>query len=119
MYKNLILITLLIFYSQIIFSQTDNAFVTKYNTKYTVSENNIITKEVGVSIQINNKTGENLSKISIPFTKESPILELQAQISNIFGKKIRKLKNKDIEVKRHISDISLYEDNFIKTFTLK
>ncbi len=119
MFKKLILITSLFFYFQIIFSQIDNAIVTKYNTKYIISENNTLTKYVEVSIQINNKTGENLTKISIPFTKESPILELKAQINDIFGKKIRKLKNKDIETKSNISDISLYEDNYVKTFTLK
>ena len=118
--KKTIQIFIFIVFSQFSsFSQNNNAEIVKYTTTYTISESITLTKEVNVSILINNKTGENLTKISIPYSKKNPIVELNGQITDIFGKKIRKLKNKDIEIKSHISDISLYEDNFIKTFTLK
>ena len=81
--------------------------------------NNKLTEEKSVLIQINNRSGEGLTRISIPYNKNNNIDQLIGYICDINGKIIRKLNNKEITDVSSISDISLYEDNFVKKFELK
>lgn len=70
-------------------------------------------------IRINNRNGEEYSKISIPYTKSSKLQNLNAYITDEYGRTIRKLKSDEITDKSAISNFSLYEDDFIKEFILK
>jgi hypothetical protein len=72
-----------------------------------------------VVIQINNRVGENYTWISIPYSKIEKVSAIDAWIESVDGKKIRELKKSDIADKSAISDISMYEDDFIKYFQLK
>lgn len=80
---------------------------------------NVLNQEYKVLLQINNRAGEKYTKIAIPFTKKNKINGLYAHIEDINGNIIRKLKSSDIKEKSAISDMSLYEDDFIKWFELK
>ncbi len=104
---------------QKLFSQENNAEIIKFETNYTISSDKILTKEIFVVIQINNRAGEKFTKISIPYSKNVPVTNLKAQLQTPSGYIIRKLKKKEITDKSDISNGALYEDDYIKTFTLK
>ncbi len=70
-------------------------------------------------IQVNNRAGERFTKVQIPYSRMIKIVDLQASITDTLGKTIKKLSKSDITERSNISEISLYEDHFIKEFTLK
>jgi hypothetical protein len=70
-------------------------------------------------IQVNNREGERYTHVQIPFSRMVKISDIQASITDTLGKTIKKLSKSDITQRSNISDISLYEDHFIKEFTLK
>jgi hypothetical protein len=72
-----------------------------------------------VIIQINTRSGEEFTNISLPYSKNLKISKINGWIEDINGNKIRELKNSEIKDKSEFSDLSFYEDNFIKTFQLK
>ncbi|MCD4791964.1 MAG: DUF3857 domain-containing protein [Bacteroidales bacterium] len=119
MKKFILTLTFILIFQHIFFSQINDAEIIKYNTKYSVSLNNILTEYVSVVIQINNRAGEDLTKIVIPFSEKSPLLNLNAGIEDISGNIVRKLKKKEVETKSYISNSLFYKDDYIKTFTLK
>jgi hypothetical protein len=82
-------------------------------------KNDKLTETDTIVIQINDRTGERYTNVSIPYSKSQKISDLNAWIEDANGKIVRKLKNGDIINKSSISDYSLYEDDFIKTFSLK
>jgi len=69
-------------------------------------------------IQINNRLGEKYADISIPFSKLNKVFKIEAFIKDKEGNTVRNLKPKDITVRSEIADFSLYEDDFVKEFTL-
>lgn len=83
-----------------------------------ITKNNSLVKRYYFEISIADRFDEKLTKISIPYTKRSKIQELKAHIKDGDGKTVRVLKKGDIIDKSDISDISLYEDNMVKEFTL-
>ncbi|MBK7171774.1 MAG: DUF3857 domain-containing protein [Bacteroidales bacterium] len=70
-------------------------------------------------IQVNNRAGERFTKVQIPYSRMVKITDIQASITDTLGKTIKKLSKSDITERSNISEISLYEDHFIKEFTLK
>ena len=120
MLKNLILFFILpLITAQNLYSQKVNAEIIKYEINCNISSDNILTKETSIIIQINNRAGEDLTKISIPYSENVPVTILIAQLQSPSGNIIRKLKKKEITIKSDISYGALYEDDFKKTFTLK
>lgn len=78
-----------------------------------------LTTERRFLIQINNKDMDWLSDITL-FYKDGDELEIiEASILDQQGKVIRKLTTKEITTRHSISDISLYEDDLVKKFTLR
>lgn len=75
--------------------------------------------EVSYLIQVNNPAGNWITDIEIPFQKENKIRSLEGEIRDGAGNIVRKLKKSDIIETSHISDISLYDDNYVKQFNLK
>jgi hypothetical protein len=70
-------------------------------------------------IQINSRAGEKYTEISIPFSKMIKVGSIEGQITDCSGKILKKLSKADIKERSNVSEISLYEDHFIKEFTLK
>jgi len=99
-------------------AQKFDAEVIKYTTLCEV-EKDKLTQTDSIIIQINNRVGDEYTEVSIPYSKNEKVSDLDAWIENMNGTKIRGLKKSDITDKSAISDISLYEDNFNKCFQLK
>jgi len=72
-----------------------------------------------VVIQINNRNGERYTNVGVKYSKNQKISDLNGWIEDATGIIVRKLKNGDITDRNAISDYSLYEDDFVKTFQLK
>lgn len=75
-------------------------------------------KTIYNEIQINNREGEDYAQINIPFSGISQLSYIEAYLENEDGSLIKRLKKKDITERSSISDFSLYEDDYIKEFTL-
>ncbi len=82
-------------------------------------KNGRLLKTISYEIQINNRDGENFTNISIPYSRLVKISKIEAFIKDTNDIIIKKLQKGDIKDKSAISDYSLYEDNFVKEFTLK
>jgi hypothetical protein len=76
-------------------------------------------KNLTYEIKINNRAGEKFTKVSIPYSNLIRISKLEADLKDISGTVIKKLQKSDITDKSAISDNSLYEDDFVREFTLK
>lgn len=100
------------------FSQTYSAEVVNYSTTLEADFHRISQVD-SVTIQINNRAGDQYAAIEIPYSKTEKISSLSAWIENMDGSKIKSLKKSDVVDKSAISDISLYEDHFVKEFELK
>lgn len=94
-----------------------NAEVINYVKNIEVFRGKLFVEET-VDIQINNREGEEFTEVSIPYSKSEPISSLSACIM-VNGQVIKKLAKSDVVTKSYISDGSLYEDDFVKEFTLK
>lgn len=109
---------ILIAFNQNLASQSFDAEIIKYATFCEVDKDKL-TQIDTVTIQVNNRNGDNYTNITIPYSKSEKVSDLEAWIEDMNGNKIRDLKKSDIVDKSAISDISLYEDNFNKCFQLK
>jgi len=84
-----------------------------------VVNRNRLTKEVYYEIKINSRAGERFTKVRIPYSEMNNVSNIDAYIKDANDKVVKKLRRREIEDKSLISDISLYEDHFVKEFTLK
>jgi hypothetical protein len=69
-------------------------------------------------LRINNRSGEEYTEISIPYSKMSKVSKIEAYIKDKDGIIVKKLKSGDIKDRSLISEGSFYDDNFVKEFTL-
>jgi len=101
-----------------VLSQEYNAIVTRNYETYNVKEGSL-SNQVEMTLQINNKEGDKYAHFYIPYSKNMPLTDLEAHIELPGGTIVRELKNKQIVSKSAISNSSLYEDDFVKDFTLQ
>jgi hypothetical protein len=92
--------------------------VLKHSTVCEIINDKLVQTD-SIILQINNRNGENYTDISIPYSKSEKISGIEGWIEDETGRKVRTLKNSDIHDKSKISDISLFEDHYEKTFQLK
>ena len=69
-------------------------------------------------LRINNRSGEEYTQISIPYSKMSKVSKIEAYIKDKDGIIVKKLKSGDIKDRSLISEGSFYDDNFVKEFTM-
>ncbi|MEI7725215.1 MAG: DUF3857 domain-containing protein [Bacteroidota bacterium] len=101
-----------------VFAQNADAEVIQYS-KLCVVEKDKLVQTDSVIIQINNRTGDKYAEISIPYSKPDVVSNISARIVSMDGKTVRELKKNDIGNKSAISEMSLYEDDFVRYFQLK
>jgi hypothetical protein len=70
-------------------------------------------------IKIFNRDGEKFLRVSIPWSKLLKISKLEGWIKDSNGNIVRKLQKNDITDRSAIASTSLYEDDFVREFTLK
>ena len=114
----LLFLILLLVFNKKLASQTFDAEVISYTTLCEVDNDKLIQTD-SITIQINNRNGDKYTAVTIPYSKTEKVSNIDAWIEDMNGNKIRNLKKSDMTDKSAISDISLYEDNFIKCFQLK
>lgn len=117
MFKRFVTFILLIFHVFVNANSFD-ALLIKQETVIEVNKKSLI-KDHYFKIRVNNRNGDEYGKISIPYSKLSRISKINAVIKNSKGEVVRKLKKNQITERSSISDISFYEDDFVKEFTLK
>jgi hypothetical protein len=100
------------------FTQDYDAELVSQKTSIEINKGNL-TKNLFYEIKINNRAGEKYTKITIPYSKLIRLSKIEAYVKDSNGKTVKKLKKSDIVEKSSISDFSLYEDDYIKEFTLK
>lgn len=100
------------------FSQDFDAELVSQKTFIEIKNGKLV-KDLSFSIKINNRRGEKYTKVLVPYSKMIKVGKLQASVKDQFGKVVKTLKNSDVVDKSYISNISFYEDDFIKEFTLK
>lgn len=100
------------------FSQTYDAEVTNMEDSYII-KNSVLYDTHFMSIRINNQKGDKYTTIRIPYSEDSPVEDLEAWIEDVNGKKVRKLKDKEIADYSDIMRNNLYNDAHIKSFELK
>lgn len=96
---------------------TDDSEILQRSSYYQIRDNTLTLID-SISLQINNRDGDTQAVISIPYSKGDKITIGDAWIEDLSGNIIRKLKNKEITDRNYISNISLYEDDFVKEFSL-
>ncbi len=82
-------------------------------------DNGRMSKYMYYEIKINNRSGEQFTKISIPYSNIVKVSKIEAYIHDSNGLFVKKLNKKEIIERSSISDFSFYEDHFVKEFTLK
>ncbi len=92
--------------------------VIRYVSDYEV-RNNKFSKTDTVELKIENRAGEIYTNISLPYSKNEKISDIDGWIKDSNGNKIRRLNKSDLKDRSERSDFSLYEDNFVKSFQLK
>jgi hypothetical protein len=113
-----LVIPLLFLSTSFIFSQNYDAELLDQTTNIVVIKGKV-TKNISYKIRINNRAGEQYTKVEIPYNGLNKPSDIKASITDINGNKIKKLKRDKIITRSSISSISLYEDDFVKEFTLK
>lgn len=88
-------------------------------TVHIVLQGNKLIRTDSVTVKINERQGDTDALIIYPYSKGDKIEILYARIEDERGNVIRKLKKNEIEDRSYISDISLYEDDFVKSFELR
>lgn len=112
------IVLLIICLQQSLSAQFYDAVLLNQNTGISIGGGKL-TRTVSNEILINNRTGEKYTEVDIPYSKLLKVSRIEAQITDINGKILNKLSASDITSRSAISDISLYEDNMVKEFTLK
>ena len=105
-------------FAPIVLSQSYNAEVLNYESSYTLDKNGL-DESYSIAIKINNPQGDKYATIAIPYQWQSPVYNIEAWIEDINGKKIRKLKDKEIYDNSFVYEGNLFDDSHVKNFDLK
>lgn len=99
------------------YSNSKGAKVLNHSTKTIFNGQKIISK-TNISIQINSRSDLDYCEVTIPFDGLTEVSNIKANLADLNGKIIDKLKKKDISIASNISDGTFYEDSFVYSFYL-
>jgi hypothetical protein len=100
-----------------VMTPNNDAVLLNYQTNIVVKNNKLYIAR-SYELQINNRAGERYAEISLPYSRMHKISKVDASIKDKNNIIVKKLKSADIVDRSEIADFSLYEDNFVKEFTL-
>lgn len=115
--RHLYLIIFISLIPYLLYGQADSEVISDYS--YYQVKGNKLTLNSTTTIQINNRMGDHSADISIAYSKGDKLSIDGAWIEDMDGNIIRKIKSKEITERSYISDMSLYEDDLLKSFELK
>ncbi len=104
--------------SCIVIAKSPPCEVVQYTTVCEVNRGKLLTTDT-IIFQINNRSGEKYTEISLPYTSISAVGGLEAWIEDDRGQIVRKLRKQDITDVNAIDYHTLYQDKFIKEFSLR
>lgn len=87
-------------------------------SNYKLNNNKLILQKT-CTIQINERMGDNDAKVKLYYSKGEKINIKDAQIIDIAGNIVRKLKKNEISDESAVHNSALYSDLFVKSFELK
>ncbi|MBL3658437.1 transglutaminase-like domain-containing protein [Fulvivirga sediminis] len=93
------------------------AVLVQRNTEVYVKRNSTLEVRESCLYQINNSHYAHEGKISIPYVKGNTKL-LTAEIQDLYGNTIRKLKNKDLIIHNNFSSDAFHADDMVMEFDL-
>lgn len=112
-----LLIILFYFFTPLAFCQPPVELI-NYTTSIHIKNNRLIT-EKNYLIQVNNPQGDHMGEVSLLYQEDDKLDLLEAYILNKDGKKVHKLKRKEIITRSNFSESTFHEDNMVKEFKLK
>jgi hypothetical protein len=95
-----------------------NILILDHNTNVSLEKDKLI-EENFFLIQINDAASNWISEVSISFNENEELDILEAQIMDLHGNVLRKIKNKEITTLNDRSIGTFYSDYFVKEFDLK
>ena len=102
----------------IILAVEPDAEIRLYSTFCSVRDDKLAETDT-IIIQINNRNGEEYCDVEISFDKNDPLSRFSAWISDTNGVVIRELKKQDYKDENETDENTLYQDDFVRKFTLK
>lgn len=90
-----------------------DAVLLKYHTTVEVKSHKKITKN-HVKLIINNRRGQKLSVIQIPYQKGNKVRIKSAELKDIKGHVLKEFSSGDFHNESNISDFSFYQDEYLK-----
>ncbi len=116
--RNIFFLFCFLSFTTYVFPAVYNCEVIRYATFIEISNDKLSTTDT-IILQINNRSGDDYSEIELDYTKDDPITDLSAWIEDQNGNIIRYLKKQEIKESSAISEVSFYEDSYVKRFVLK
>jgi hypothetical protein len=95
-----------------------NAELIYTSTEIVVDSRKMVTK-YAFDLLINDRAADYLSRIRIPYSGIDKLISLEASLHTADGTLVRKLSRSEITSQHEISDYSLYEDQYVRIFTLR
>lgn len=114
--KSVWLCCLFVLSSCLLYGRQD-AVLMNQNTNIIINGNRLI-KEISYKIRINNRSGDEYASVSILKSGLSHISGIEASITDISGKTIRKLKSSEIKISHLITNAAFFQDNLLYEFEL-
>lgn len=113
-----ILVILSIVCIQNVLAQDKRSETISHKTYFELTENQFARTD-SIVLQVNERMGDVVADIAIFYSKGDKVSIGDAWIEDHLGNVVRKLKKSEISDRSAISNISLYEDDFVKEFTLR
>jgi hypothetical protein len=107
-----------ILFSSFLFAAGPDTELRFYSTRYEIKDEKLTETDTFI-IQINNRRGETYCDVVIPFSDDNPLVHFSAYIADTLGNVIRQLKKSEYSDQNQVSYSSLYQDHFVRKFTLK